>query len=155
LGKTDSFDMTPTDKFAAQCASGEVAGPCSTAAIARAEEALGVTFPDQYRAFLSIYGAALIPGFELYGLPETAPDEPPLWEDVIRVNQSLRSLGQAGADNPDFVAIASDGFGTYFYLDTSVAPETRIVAVGPGIHRDIACDLFSFALDMQLGKITL
>lgn len=143
--------MITNPRFVNLCAQGACSGPATQAVIDQAETALGVRFPRQYREFLSQFGAGVFDGATLYGLPDPLTNEPPLWEDVVHVTQQLRGWGQAGTENPANVPISDDGTGVYFFLDTSVAPEVRVVAVGPGVDREVGSDLFEFVVTLAEG----
>lgn len=143
--------MTPRDRFDQLCAQGDVSGPAPEAAIARAEAALGLTFPPEYRGLLARHGAVLADGLEFYGLPG-GDNDPPFWEDVVRVNAALRAQGQAGTERPGFLAICDDGCDAYFFLDT-LAPGGRVVAIGPGVEEVFDQGLFAFLLDYAEGRI--
>lgn len=142
------------EEFDRLCQAGEVSGPVDDLAIAQAESALGVQFPDEYRDLIRRYGAVLAGGVEVYGLPKVEGDTPPLWQDVVAVTKQLREWAQAGADRQSFVAICDDGTGVYFYLDTSASPATKIFAVGPGVEQAFDTGLFRFLLDLSGGKLS-
>lgn len=141
------------EQFDLLCAAGEIAGPCTEGQITDAERELNVQFPQQYRNFLSEYGAIVANGIELYGLPPTNNDEMPLWQHVVEVSKQLVGWGQAGTENASFIPIAEDGTGVYFYLDTSSAPQTKIIAIGPGVEKLVGSDLFEFAVRLSKGEI--
>ena len=145
--------MITNEKFEKMCVSGEVSGPCSETTIHDAEAALNVSFPQQYRDFLTNFGSGLFAGIEVYGLPDPVKNDPPLWQDVVKVTKQLRGWGQAGTDNPKFVPITEDGTGVYFFLDTAASPSTKILAVGPGVERMVSSDLFAFLVDLSEGRI--
>jgi cell wall assembly regulator SMI1 len=140
-------------EFSNLCTEGEISGPCGEEAIEKAEVALGVRFPDQYRHFLTNFGSMLACGIEIYGLPDPTKNDPPLWQDVVAVTKQLRDWEQAGSENLAYVPIADDGTGVYFFLDTGEAPNTKVVAVGAGVEADVSTDLFKFAVDLSQGKI--
>ena len=120
---------------------GEILGPVPDDAICRAEAELGVVFPDEYREFLGIFGAAVGNGIEIYGLPPNDPDAAPTWQSVVTVTRRLREQRQAGTENQQHIAISDDGMGTYFFLDTAASPRTRIRAIGPYGDADAATSL--------------
>lgn len=137
------------------CATGAVAGPCNEEQIKEAERVLGISFPKQYRSFLSKYGAVVAEGFELFGLPATVGDEPPLWQDVVNVRNQLVEWRQDGSEFPSYVPISEDGTGIYFFLDAGAAPDTKILAVGAGIRKVVSSDLFEFAVNLSRGTTGL
>jgi len=140
-------------EFSNLCAEGEISGPCTKEAIEKAEAVLHLRFRDQYRHFLANFGSMLASGIEIYGLPDPIKNDPPLWQDVVTVTKQLRDWEQAGSDNPAYVPIAEDGTGVYFFLDTREAPNTKVIAVGPGVEVEVSDDLFEFAVDLSQGKI--
>ncbi len=143
------------EEFDRLCTDGQVSGPVAEAAIRHAESELGVVFPTEYREFLSQYGAALVDGAEIYGLPDPARNNPPLWHDVISMTQRLRAWGQLGSENAAFLPISSDGMGVYFFLDTGASPQTKVWAIGPGVNRTISDNLRGFVLDFVEGRVAL
>ncbi|WP_322864732.1 SMI1/KNR4 family protein (plasmid) [Aquicoccus sp. G2-2] len=147
--------MAYNHKFEEMCADGETFGPIPEAAVAAAEADLNVRFPQQYRDFLQRFGAGLFGGAEIYGLPDPEQDDPPFWQDVVKVTKQLREWGQAGAENPAYIPIADDGTGVYFFLDTKASPITKILAIGPGVERAVSTDLFAFVIELSKGRIQL
>lgn len=145
--------MSRKDEFRTLCARGEVSGPVSESDIQRAEIALGVEFPKEYLEFLAEFGCALIGGVEIYGLPDPAKNNPPLWQDVVAVTKQLRDWGQAGTEKPSHIPIAEDGTGVYFFLDTSEAPATKIYAIGPGVEKIVSSSFYDFFVDLSEGNI--
>lgn len=143
------------NEFEALCATGEASDPCTAEQIENAEEVLGVEFPDQYRYFLSKYGAILVDGGELYGLPNPQKNDPPLWCDVVQSTTKLRARNQAGSENSDLIPISDDGTGVYFFLDTASSTSTKILAIGPGISKELEYDVFSFLIAQSAGEIRL
>jgi hypothetical protein len=138
------------------CRNGNVSGPIGKEAIERAEKELGVQFPAEYRELLLQYGAVLVPGLEVYGLlAEPNLGAPPMWLDVISVTKELRGWGQVGTERNEFIPISDDGTGTYFFLDTSKSPNTKIWVIGPGVRKELDTDLFSFLFDAATGSSVL
>ncbi|CAN5133590.1 hypothetical protein BH11PSE2_BH11PSE2_16860 [soil metagenome] len=131
---------------------GEVSGPVSNPVVEQVEAELGVSLPDQYRAFLRRYGAAVVPGAAIYGIVE-APNEPPLWSDVRPLTVELRDRRQAGAEDCSFIPVSEDGTGIYFYLNTCAAPRTEVWAVGPGVNCLVSDDLRDFVLGLAKGTL--
>ncbi len=147
--------MTMNQKFEEICAGGEIFGPIPETTIAEAEAGLNVRFPQQYRDFLQRFGSGFFAGIEIYGLPDPEKNDPPLWQDVLKVTKQLREWGQAGAENPAYIPITEDGTGVYFFLDTAASPSTKILAIGPGIERTVSSDLFDFVVDLSEGRVHL
>lgn len=146
---------TAEDAFHELVLEGEAAGGASDLEIEAAETRLGLVFPQQYRDFLRRYGAALLPGVEIFGLVEPARNDPPLWNDIREVTELLRSQGQAGSEDRCYLPISEDGTGVYFYLNTATAPRVEIWAVGPGVHQLISDDLHAFASKLANGRLAL
>jgi cell wall assembly regulator SMI1 len=65
------------------------AGGVDEASIDAAQAELGVTFIDDYRQFLRIYGGALIGPYPVYGLARVEPMDESLWS-VVTVTQHFR-----------------------------------------------------------------
>lgn len=136
------------------CRDAEVSGAVDKSTIDYAEVLLGITFPDEYREFLTRYGAVVAHGFEVYGLlKDAAANNPPIWQDVVSVTQDLRKMGQAGTERNELVPFTDDGTGVYFYFDTSLAPKTKIVAIGPGVMWECDRSLFLFLVELAQGKL--
>ena len=126
------------------------AGPADNAAIAAAERALGVSFPSDYRAFLSAAGAFFGQGCEIAGIvPAVDDDQPPLWTDVVSWNQQLRSRQKIPIPAA-YIAVASDGGDYRFYIDTTRRDErgrSPVVVLGPGSdYETVAGDFFEFVM---------
>ncbi|WP_161599881.1 SMI1/KNR4 family protein [Roseibium sediminis] len=131
-----------------------ISGGVTEHVISDAEMRLGVRLPDEYRAFLRNYGAALVPGVEVYGLPPRVEDGSPMWVDVVDVTLKLRSWGQIGTENPMNIPFSDDGMGVYFYFDTSFSPDTKIFAVGPGVYVSFSGGFYEFLKLMSKGSFT-
>jgi hypothetical protein len=144
---------TADDAFQKLAAIGEIAGGVSEVDIEAAEGKLGLAFPQQYREFLRSYGAAILPGTEIFGLVDASRNDPPLWTDIREITGKLRSAGQVGAGDQCFLPISEDGTGVYFYLNTAVAPDVEIWALGPGVRQLIGHDLFAFASTLASGQL--
>jgi SMI1-KNR4 cell-wall len=112
-----------------------VAGPVSETALLAAEQNLRVHFPPSYRQFLGDFGAGTIGYYEIFGLSETeAPNEPPLWRNVVK--ETMRSR-KSGTIPVGFIVFTSDGQGCRFFLDTSRTDsggECPVIAWGPGVE---------------------
>jgi hypothetical protein len=91
-------------------------GSASEALIASSEQKLGLLFGTTYRLFLSRFGASLLTGFELYGLPpETDPNQPPQWTSAVNATLRLRP----DCLPKDSVQISHDGMDHGFFLKCS------------------------------------
>jgi hypothetical protein len=137
------------------CTQGNFSGPASEQAIGQAQNELKVVFPQEYKEFLERYGAVLIPGAEIFGLPDTSKNSPPLWNDVISVTLNLREQRQYGSENVSFIPIAEDGTGVYFFLNTHASPRTEILAIGLGVNKLVSSSLYEFVLDLAGGRLQL
>lgn len=103
----------------------DCSGPASEEEIAAAEKELGVTFPNDYRAFLRHYGTGCLNGFDIFGLPSDR-----LWGDVVMMNQLASRPRPA-----HLVKVADDTDGYGFYLDIAQmddAGECPVVVLGAG-----------------------
>lgn len=88
-------------------------GMVSEQQIFAAEQRLEVCFPEDYRSFLMQYGAGSFGGIEIYGIvPELERKAVP---NGIWLTEDLREKD----DMPkNYVAIAFDGFGNYYCIET-------------------------------------
>ncbi|WP_353506554.1 MULTISPECIES: SMI1/KNR4 family protein [unclassified Variovorax] len=124
--------MTTTNfpaPVAALLEKGDCSGPVTEEFISEVEHQHELTFPSEYRTFLLRYGAALLPGVEVYGLvPAYVESEPPVWTD-------LRSQLTTRRDRlcARLVPISDDGSDLRFYLSCADGPTFGTVLVhGPG-----------------------
>jgi hypothetical protein len=106
--------VTGKIKFEKACAVSEVSGPVSDELINSAQSELGVNFPEEYVEFLREFGAVIVSGAQVYGIPYHEKNNPPLWQNVVLVTRQLRDLKQAGTERANFIAISDDGTGVYF-----------------------------------------
>jgi hypothetical protein len=103
----------------------EITGPVPEAAIAAAEEALGVTFPPSYRTFLRTFGGIAIPAHlgvvhQFVGVAPPSPDqsgEPGGQDDVVRRTLSARAERNL-AEHLVVVGMGAE-FQEWFCLDAS------------------------------------
>lgn len=102
--------------------------------VARAEQALGVSFPPSYREFVRELGAGDIAGAEFYGVTsgefESSSVPNGIWF-------TLQERADSGLPQP-LVVIYSVGEGTLFALDTAQRDdddESPVVAWVPGVSR--------------------
>jgi hypothetical protein len=117
-------------------------GPLTDEFISGVERQHGVTFPSEYRAFLLQYGAALLPGLEVYGLVPTHGDgEPPVWND-LRAGLERRLDGLPA----NLVPISDDGCDLRFYLSCDDGPAFGTVLIyGPGADGErVSSGFFEF-----------
>jgi hypothetical protein len=90
--------MIAKERFKKLCAVGEVSGPVSDELINSAQSELGVNFPEEYVEFLREFGAAIVSGAQVYGIPDHEKKNPPLWQNVVLLTRQLRDLKQAGTE---------------------------------------------------------
>ncbi|OYD49898.1 hypothetical protein CBY09_13195 [Acidovorax kalamii] len=91
---------------------GSVPGPAPEALILSVEQQYRLTFPSDYRAFLLKYGAALMPGFEVFGLVASHTDgEAPTWSDIRSFLRKSPPCVPSG-----WVQISDDGMDHRFFL---------------------------------------
>src|SRR5215475_7713711 len=121
-----------------------VSGPSTEEEINTAERELGVKFPPEYREFLAKYGAARIAGYQIAGLTHQDPDQPPLWDSVVRATRSLRDRHGKIGHYDDLIAISGDGMDITFYLRTKEDTSGRVLALGPGVEKEVASTLSEF-----------
>jgi SMI1-KNR4 cell-wall len=132
-----------------------VSGPSSEEEITNAERELGVRFPPEYREFLAKYGAARIAGYEIAGLTHQDPDQPPMWDSVVRATRSLRdSHGKVG-NYDDLIAISGDGMDIIFYLRTKGDAAGKVLALGPGVEKEVAGSLSEFIARIHSGELNV
>lgn len=106
-----------------------IAGPVPRSLIEAAEDALGTVFPNEYRSFLSRYGALITTGIELSGITPCEIDGCPFFLNVVTETQAAdHFLGEA------YVVLSNDGTGITFLLDTADPGQIRIIARGPGVN---------------------
>lgn len=109
----------------------DLAGGASEEVISSAEQQHGLHFPDEYRAFLRAYGAALLSGFEINGLVKSCDDGPPLWPDVRTLLQKTTSKKMPKG----LVPISDDGGDYRFYLQCEQQQDSElgnVLVYGPG-----------------------
>jgi len=83
----------------------DCSGAVSEEFISEIERQSGMAFPGEYRAYLSSYGAALLPGFELHGLvPSAIEGAPPYWTDIVKRHQQL-APGRHEEVTPVFIPV--------------------------------------------------
>jgi len=89
-------------------------GPgCSETEIAKAQQQLGVVFPNSYASFLQHIGWANIMHNYLYGIGKAVPTH----LDLVKITAEEREL--AGPSLPQrLVPIMNDGAGNHYCLDT-------------------------------------
>ena len=92
-----------------------VYGARSEAVIARAEELLGVTLPDDYRSFVRDFGAGDFYGFEIYGVLRDQPEQESNIPSCLWATQSERRHGLPS----EFIVIGTSGDGLTYALSTS------------------------------------
>ena len=132
-----------------------VSGPSTEEEINTAERELGVRFPPEYREFLAKYGAARIAGYQIAGLTHQDSDEPPLWDSVVQATRSLRDRHGKVGDYDDLIAISGDGMDITFYLRTKGDALGRVLALGPGVEKEVACTFSEFIFRIHSGELNI
>lgn len=106
-------------------------GPRTEAMISKSEQSLSMTFPSDYRRFLSEFGAGSFGAFEIYGItPEQFPFEAVpngIWVTLCeRIDSSLPR---------DLVAVGSDGSGGLYCIRNGAGPvgKSPVVLFTPGM----------------------
>src|SRR5581483_377733 len=92
----------------------EIGQGASSSEIQRAQDILGVIFPDDYAAFLREYGWASIGYWEIYGLGTDVP----AYLNLIEVTLSERQEMEPNLPNT-LIPLMNDGGGNLYCLDTS------------------------------------
>jgi cell wall assembly regulator SMI1 len=128
-------------------------GGASQEEIKKAEQELGVVFPEPYRQFLAKYGAGYGNGFELAGIFEHPnKDEPPGWISVVLKAKRFRKALR-GRSPDHLIPFSSDGHDTTFYIDTRSA-NGEIIAYGPGIDGHVIATSFrEFVVKSARGEL--
>lgn len=111
-------------------------GPRDDDLIARAEQALGLTFPPTYRRFLAELGAGSIAGQEFYGVIDDDWDLSP--PDAI--GRTLHERDDIALPDP-YVVVAETGDGDWYLLDTAQRDkdgESPVIRWMPGASPDDA-----------------
>lgn len=139
------FDDASKQNEASSC---HVAGPIPEARIRDAEKQLNLTFPDEYRAFISAHGAFLGNGLELYGLTSEDDDEMGFFCSVVQQTKLLTTTPNTDV-NQSYIAISSDGMGVDFLIDSATREGLLIVAYGAGFDFiEVANSLDEFCQNM-------
>lgn len=100
------------------------AGGASEEEIKEAQQSLGCRFPEDYRHFLSVYGAGDFGGCEIYGIiPQKEVCQIP---NGIWATHYLRQQYQMPGN---YIAIAFDGYGKYYCIDTSVRNKENLCPI--------------------------
>ena len=94
--------------------SGFFAGPKPEELVVRAEEALGVSFPPMYRAFLGRFGCGSIAGFEIYGISSDEFQRSAIPNGIWLTLDERKRTGLPHL----LILIAETGEGGYYAIDT-------------------------------------
>jgi hypothetical protein len=84
-------------------------GSCAEEEIQKSEKSLNCKFSDQYRNFLSTYGAGLFPGQAIHGLRKTLLMSDSIWSVVNKTN--FYKVTQQWPGIEDWYIISDDGRG--------------------------------------------
>jgi hypothetical protein len=133
----------------------KVPGPASEQEIMNAESELGVQFPPEYREFLAKFGAALGPGYEIAGLAHQVPEEDSVWDNVVSATRALRDKHGKIGNYDDLIAISGDGMDLTFYLRTKGNNPGSVIALGPGVEKEIAANLSEFIARIHGGELNI
>ena len=129
-----------------------VSGPSSEEEIKSAERELGVQFPLEYREFLAKYGAARVAGYYIAGLTHQDPDQPPMWDSVVRATRTLRDKHGKVGNYDDLIAVSGDGMDITFYLRTKGDASGTVLALGPGVEKEVAGTFSEFISKIHSGE---
>lgn len=133
----------------------KVSGPASEQEIMSAERELGVQFPSEYREFLAKFGAALGPGYEIAGLSPQVPDEESMWDSVVSATRAVRDKHGKIGNYDDLIAISGDGMDVTFYLRAEGNNPGNVIALGPGVEKEIAGSLSEFIARIHVGELNI
>jgi len=121
----------------------EPSGPVSEDLIATAEQQLGIQFPPQYRAFMSVFGCGGVDSEDFIGLGG------PAHLDIAKLALRLRER-----NNPlpaRLLPLRADGFGNYDCLDTNQPTADGEYAIVQWNHEageeDQECELLADSFD--------
>jgi hypothetical protein len=130
-------------------------GPKSDELLSKAEQALELSFPPCYRAFLSRLGCGDIAGLEFYGVIREDFDDSGI-PDAIWLTLDERTSSQLPASH---IIVAETGDGGYYAIDCSDSSngECPVVQWWPGANKQemVASDFGEFLLrsiQIALGR---
>ncbi|WPH17125.1 SMI1/KNR4 family protein [Variovorax paradoxus] len=122
------MNIFTSTRLAALLKQGDCYGSVPEELISEVEHRHGLVFPSEYRAFLLKFGAALMSGWEVFGLvPSTTDGEAPTWCDIRPLLQRPAPGVPSG-----WVPISDDGMDSQFYL--ACAPgdgQGEVFVLGP------------------------
>lgn len=126
--------------------------------ILKAQQALGITFPPTYRAFLSRYGCGHVAGEEFYGVVDDDFENSSV-PDAVWLTLDERKSGTPNS----LVIVASTGDGGYYAIDLDKKnneEESPVVEWWPGIpnaegnRRVVAADFGTFLLQQVRAAVS-
>ena len=121
---------------------GDFEGAKPESLVAKAETALGLTFPPSYRRFLLELGCGDINGVEVFGLINDNFEKSTVPNGIWLTLNERRSIGL----HPAYVIVGDGGDGTYYVLDTRQVDSTGEVPVVlssvDGQHSEKVADSF-------------
>lgn len=121
---------------------GDFEGAKSEELVAKAEAALGMTFPPSYRRFLLQMGCGDINGLEVFGLINDNFEKSTVPNGIWLTLNQRRAIGL----DHGYVIIGDGGDGTYYALDTrhvDAAGETPVVRLSvDGRYSEPVADSF-------------
>ena len=105
---------------------GDFEGAKPESLVAKAESALGVTFPPSFRCFLLEMGCGDINGLEVFGLVDENFENSTVPNSIWLTLKKRRTIGL----DPAYIVIAEGGDGTFHGLDTrQVGPDREATVV--------------------------
>jgi antitoxin YobK len=102
-------------EFIEAAGGGDFDGAKPESLVAKAEAALGLTFPPSYRRFLLEMGCGGINGLEVYGLIDDNFERSTVPNGIWLTLDDRRAIGL----HPACVIVGDGGDGTHYALDTS------------------------------------
>ena len=121
---------------------GDFEGAKPESLVAKAETALGLTFPPSYRRFLLEMGCGDINGMEVFGLINDNFEKSSVPNGIWLTLNERRAIGL----HPAYVIIGDGGDGAYYALDTRQvdnAGEVPVVRLSiDGRHSEKVADSF-------------
>lgn len=128
-------------------------GPKPESLIAKAESALGLTFPPSYRSFLLEMGCGGVSGVEIFGIIDEDFHQSMVPDGIWLTMEERRSMGL----DPHYVIVGEVGDGTYYALDTrevNADGENPVVVLSvDGKHGEKVADSFGAYLFNRLSEI--
>lgn len=132
-------------------------GPVPNERIDEAEAELGLKFPTSYRAFLRVYGAGSVFGYEFYGLPKIRSSGRAPSSHPHVVDDTKRTWSYPHPYPRSWIAITDDGGDFTYHIDTIIRDqrgECPIIVNGPGhAGQVVASDFLHFLRRLAAQEI--